>query len=295
MVMKKIPERNSLNLYLALLKGLAREYSRKFEELKMMFDENRDEFGLSKTFMEWFRPFFQFLYYQYFRVDAVGIESIPPRSPAILVANHSGTIPYDGVMSHLAVYNEHPSKRSVRFLVDDFVFNIPILRGFIERTGGVRASFDNAMKLLRDGKLIMVFPEGVRGIGKTYDQRYKLQPFARGGFVRLAMKTKAPVIPVAIIGAEEIHPLIWKSHTLAQHLGVPFIPFTPTFPWLGPLGLIPLPSKWKIVFGKPLRFNGFKPSDARNDKLVMKHAEGIRAMIQRTLDKELKKRKSIWI
>jgi len=287
--------RTSLRLYYLLLQKLAQEYLGKFHNLKEIIDEDRDEFGVSPTFMEWLRPFFQFLYFEYFRVDAVGVKSIPAKSPAILVANHSGTIPYDGVMSHLAVFNEHRAGRPVRFLVDDFIYKIPLLGGIIERSGGVRASFDNATRLLEDGHLVMIFPEGVEGIGKTYDERYKLRPFKRGGFVRLAIKMKVPVIPVSIIGAEEIHPLIWKSHTLADRLGVPFLPFTPTFPWLGPLGLVPLPSKWKIIFGKPISFNKFKPADARNNKLVMKHAEKIRLMIQRTLDREIKKRKSIWI
>jgi 1-acyl-sn-glycerol-3-phosphate acyltransferase len=241
------------------------------------------------------RPLFQFLYYNYFRVDAKGVANIPAKGPAIIVANHSGTLPYDGTMTHLAVYNELKSKRLVRFLVDDFVFQIPCLRGFIERTGGVRASFANAEKLLRDGNLVVIFPEGVAGVGKTYDEKYRLLPFSRGGFVRLAVKVRAPIIPLSIIGAEEIHPLIWKSKELGRMLGVPFMPFTPTFPWLGPLGLVPLPSKWKLIFGKPVRYAKAKSSDARNDKFIAHEAEKMRLVIQKTLDRELKKRKSIWI
>jgi 1-acyl-sn-glycerol-3-phosphate acyltransferase len=264
-------------------------------EAKRISDSDADEFGMSMSFIEFCHPIFQFMYYDYFRVEAVGVHNIPAGAPAILVANHSGTLPYDGVMSHLAVYNRHRQRRIVRFLVDDFVFRIPFLRTFISRTGGVPATFENAMKLLRRGNAVMIFPEGVDGIGKTYDERYRLRPFARGGFIRLAIKTGAPVIPVSVIGAEEIHPLIWKSEELGKMFGVPFVPFTPTFPWLGPLGLVPLPSKWKIIFGKPIAFDRYKPADARNDKLVGKLAEKVRGIIQKKLDGETAKRKSIWV
>ncbi|MBT3181707.1 MAG: acyltransferase family protein [Deltaproteobacteria bacterium] len=286
--------KGQLNAYLMLVKAVVRQYKGKLDELRKLTNEDCDEFGLSASFMEWTRPFFQFLYHQYFRVDTVGIKSIPAKSPAILVGNHSGTLPYDGTMSHMAIFNEHPKQRLLRFLVDDFVNNIPLVGGAIEKMGGIRASFDNATELLRKGHLVMIFPEGTDGIGKTYDEKYQLRPFDHAGFVRLAIKMRVPVIPVSIIGAEEIHPLIWKSKTMAEKLGVPYIPFTPTFPWLGPLGFIPLPTKWKIVFGKPIRYTKFKTSDARRNKLVSQEADKVRAIIQNTLDRELKKRKSIW-
>ncbi len=143
-------------------------------------------------------------------------------------------------------------------------------------------------------QLILVFPEGIKGIGKPYDQRYKLQRFGRGGFVRLAMKTGAPIIPTAVIGSEEIHPIVFSSDELARPLGVPFFPLTPTFPWLGPLGLVPLPTKWRIIFGKPMSFAKFKSSDADNEKLVARQVEIVRKKIQATIDAALKKRRSIW-
>lgn len=254
-----------------------------------------DEFGMDPSFIETLKPFFQFLYYVYFRVDAEGVKNIPSRGPAILVSNHSGALPYDGTMIHLAIFNKHPARRNVRFLVDNFVFDLPLLGRFIEKTGGVRANHENATAILLRGNLIAVFPEGVAGISKTYDERYKLKRFGHGGFVRLAMRTGAPIIPAAVIGAEEIHPIIWKSRTLAEPLGIPFIPFTPTFPWLGPLGLVPLPSKWRIVFGKPVPFSGFKSEDAENDKLVQRHALKIQNSVQKMIDMALKRRRSIWI
>lgn len=253
-----------------------------------------DEFGMDPAFMEFLRPFFEFLYYVYFRVDARGVDNIPAKGPAILVANHSGALPYDGVMIHLAAFNEHPRKRNVRFLVEDFVFATPLLGELVARTGGVRACHENATRLIERGELIVVFPEGTKGVGKSFDERYKLKRFGRGGFVKLAMRTGAPIIPVSVVGAEEIHPIIWKSEALAKPLGFPFIPFTPTFPWLGPLGLVPLPTKWRIVFGKPVPFSGFRPADAERESLVQKHAERIRNSVQKTIDRELKKRKNIW-
>ncbi len=257
--------------------------------------EGADQFGMDPTLLEFMRPFFQFLYYNYFRVEVEGTRNIPRKGPAILVANHAGALPYDGAMVHLAVFNSLAGQRGVRFLVEDFVYNLPILGTFIQRIGGVRACHENAERLLDAGHLIAVFPEGVRGIGKEYDERYKLTRFGRGGFIRLAMRTGVPLVPVAIMGSEETHPIIWKSYRLAKPLGLPFVPFTPTFPWLGPLGLVPLPSKWKIKFSKERNFDEFDPSDAEDETLVKKHAESVRAEVQKMLDVMLAKRKNIWI
>lgn len=254
-----------------------------------------DEFGKDPSFVEFLRPLFQFMYYNYFRVDVAGIRHIPRKGPAILVANHAGTLPYDGAMVHLAVYNELAGQREVRFLVDDFVYDMPLLGTFIERIGGMRACQENAQDLLDAGHLIVVFPEGVAGIGKPYEERYRLRNLGKGGFVRLAMRTGVPVIPVAIVGSEETHPIIWKSERLGSHLGLPFIPFTPTFPWLGPLGMVPLPSKWKIMFSRPHRFDRFKPSDADKKRLVDAHANDIRDEIQDMLDEALSKRANVWV
>lgn len=254
-----------------------------------------DEFGTDQGMIEILRPFFQFLYHNYFRVEAEGLSHVPTQGPAILVGNHAGVLPYDGSMVHLAVYNEHQTRRNVRFLVDDFVFRLPLVGTIVQRTGGIKATHDNATQLIQKGHLVMIFPEGVRGMGKTYDHRYQLQQFGRGGFVRLALRTGAPIIPVAIIGSEEIHPIIWKSHQLAAPLHIPFFPFSVTFPWLGPLGVVPLPSKWHIIFGEPVRFDHLSPTTAENRELVLNETEQIRGKIQSTIDKALARRKSIWV
>lgn len=260
---------------------------------KNVGERHTDPFGMDKDFTSAIRPIFEFLYYAYFRVDAVGLENIPTRGPILLVANHSGGLPYDAVMINLAIYNNNP-RQHVRFLVEDFVFTLPGISTFIRKTGGVRACHENATALLKSQWPTLVFPEGIKGIEKTYDERYKLKKFGKGGFVRLAINTKATVVPVSVIGAEEIHPIIWKSRQIAKPFGIPYVPLTTTFPWLGPLGLIPLPSKVRIIFGRPLSFKKFKRSDINNDKIINAETKKIRRQIQTTINTELKKRTSIW-
>lgn len=253
-----------------------------------------DEFGMSNATVELVMPIFQFLYHHYFRVDVEGAKNIARNGPALVIANHSGVLPYDGAITNLAVYNNHPKHRYARYLVDDFVYYVPFIGTFIQRTGGVRACQENATRLLDHGHMVMVFPEGVKGVSKPYDDRYQLQRFGRGGYVRLAMRTGVPVIPTAVIGAEEIHPMLWKSDVLGKAMGMPYFPFTVTFPWLGPLGMVPLPTKWKIVFGKPISFKKYTARDAKSERKVQEVSQKIQAKVQTMIDKELKKRESVW-
>ena len=257
-------------------------------------DPKRDWYGRDEAFVERLRPFLQFLYHDYFRVEVTGAAFLPVSGRAMMVANHSGTLPYDGAMLAVAVFNEASTPRAVRFLIDDFAFRLPLLGTFLRRIGGLPASRENATELLKRGELIAVFPEGVAGVGKLYDERYRLQRFGHGGFVKVAIRTRTTVLPTAIIGAEEIHPLIWKSELFAASFGLPYIPFTPTFPWLGPLGLVPLPTKWRIIFGKPVSFARAKPADAENEKFVAQKTEEIRKTIQRMIDSALTTRQSVW-
>ena len=151
-----------------------------------------------------------------------------------------------------AFFRLHPQHRPLRPLVANFAFRSRWMAPVISRIGGVRASMENALDLLTTGKLVGVFPEGLRGVGKLYRERYRLSHFGRGGFVRLAREAKVPIIPVAIVGAEEIHPLLGRMTRLAKPLGLPYIPITPTFPLLGPLGLLPMPTKWSMKIGTPI-------------------------------------------
>ncbi len=253
-----------------------------------------DDFGMDPKVVEAVRPLFQFLYKDYWRVSVHGGKNIPAKGRGLIVGNHSGMLPYDASMIHMAVYNEHSVKRLVRFLVEDFVYHFPFLGTFIHRIGGVRACPENATWLLKKENLVIVFPEGVKGLGKSYEDRYQLQRFGRGGFVRLAIRTKTPIIPCAVIGAEEIHPILWKSQILAKSMGIPYLPVTPTFPLLGPVGLIPFPTKWEIIFGKPISFSKYKPKDAEDDLLVHTLAEKVRTQIQGMVNKAIKKRTSLW-
>jgi 1-acyl-sn-glycerol-3-phosphate acyltransferase len=253
-----------------------------------------DEFGRDPLYAGRVEPLLQFLYEKYFRVEARGLENIPAGGRALIVANHSGTLPYDGAMLMYAVREKSPDRRDVRPLVEDFVFHFPYLGTFINRIGGVRACQENAERLLEQDQLVAVFPEGIKGIGKLYRERYRLQRFGRGGFIKLALRTGAPIIPCAIVGAEEIHPMVGKVTWLAKSIGVPYIPITPTFPLLGPLGLLPLPTKWSLAFGKPLDYAERYGAEAADDRiLVNKLSETVRIAIQDMIDESLAQRKSI--
>ncbi len=263
--------------------------------LKVIPSGEVDDFGLDRRFELAIKPFFDFLFTQYFRVEVKGVENIPTAGRALLVSNHSGVLPYDAAMMKVGIFNEHSAQRELRFLVDDFVFHFPFLGILMNRIGGVRACPENAERLLNSDELIVVFPEGIKGIGKNFKDRYQLQRFGRGGVIRLAYKTRSPIIPCAVVGAEEIHPLLWKSTRLARPLGLPFIPVTPTFPWLGPLGAIPLPTKWSIHFGAPLSYDHISARDLNEGITVSRETEKLRVVIQEMIKEALKERRSVFM
>ena len=268
-------------------------YGQKLGKVGMRFRaEEVDPFGFDPVYWEKVEPVFEFLFDNYFRVELFGLENIPAKDRVLLVGNHSGTLPYDGAMLKVAVENRHMSGRPLRFLVEDFVFHFPFLGSFMNRIGGVRACQDNARRLLENEQLVVVFPEGVKGLGKLFKHRYKLQRFGRGGFIKLALRTNSPIIPVAVVGAEEIHPMLARLGFLARTFKLPYIPVTPTFPFLGPLGVLPLPSKWLIQFGKPIPLTQYAPEDADDALKVMQLAEKVRSTIQQMVDELLKKRET---
>ena len=192
------------------------------------------------------------LYENYFRVEVKGIENIPSDGGALVVANHSGTLPLDGLMMQVAVHDNHPADRHLRLLAADLVFTLPVVNELARKAGHTLACAEDAEGLLRRGEVVGVMPEGFKGLGKPFGERYKLQRFGRGGFVSTALRAGAPIVPCSIVGAEEIYPMIGNAKTLARLLGLPYFPITPTFPWLGPLGALPLPTKWTIQFGEPI-------------------------------------------
>ena len=270
-------------------------YMRKWGRLGMRNrSEEVDDFGFDPVYEQKVRPIFDFLYEKYFRVECEGTDKIPAEGRCLLVSNHSGTLPYDGAMIKTAVKREHPQARDVRWLAEDFIFHFPFIGAFSNRVGAVRACQENAERLLRQEALVAVFPEGVKGIGKLYKERYRLQRFGRGGFIKLCLRTQTPIVPVAVVGAEETNPMLLRLEYFSKALGLPYIPITPTFPLFGPLGLAPAPTKWKIVFGDPMSFDGYGAEAAEDEILVGRLAERVRASIQSMLDRTVGERRSVW-
>ena len=246
-------------------------------------DYREDEWGFDPEFAEAALPFFEMAYERWWRVSATGLENVPAEGRAMLVANHAGVLPFDAAMMSTAIRLLHPEPRWPRFMVLDWAFELPYLSYFVRRIGGVPANPYNATRLLHQNHLVMAFPEGVKGTGKPYSERYRLQRFGRGGFVAVALRTRSPIVPVAVVGSEEIYPKVAESRTLARLLRAPFVPITPTFPLLGPLGLVPLPSRWRIEFGPPIDLSEYPPEAAEDRSLVLELSERVRDTIQRTL------------
>lgn len=250
-----------------------------------------DDFGYDPDFTNTvLLPPLRLLFEKYFRVETLGAENLPDTSGALLVANHSGTIAVDAVMTAVAVHDHHPRHRPLRMLGADLIFDTPFLGPINRKAGNTLACNPDAERLLSRGELVAVFPEGFKGVGKPYSQRYRLQRFGRGGFVTAAMRTGTPIVPVSIVGAEEIYPLIGNIKPLARALGLPYFPVTPTFPLLGPLGAIPLPSKWIIEFGEPIPTDEYPEGAADDPMVVFNVTDRVRETIQQTLYRLLLRR-----
>lgn len=256
--------------------------------------EETDEFGYDPKFTESLRPFLEFMYAVWWRVETTGIERVPGSGPTLVVANHSGVLPWDGPMINVALRHEHPARRHCRMLALDMFALLPFLAPLLARSGAIRANPENAIRILERGELVGVFPEGVKGVGKPFKNRYKLARFGRGGFVRIALKTGATIIPTAVVGAEEIHPNLAQANFIGRPFGLPYFPLTPTFPWLGLFGTIPLPTKWSIDFGEPLDLSRYPKEAADDPILVNRLSEQVRQQIQTIIDGRLARRRSIW-
>ena len=256
-------------------------------------DYRIDEYGFDQEITERFlmaalRPIAQ----KWFRIEVRGIENIPTDGGALVVSNHSGTVPVDGLMTMVSIHDE--IGRFLRPLGADLVFRMPFVGSMARRSGATLACTEDAERMLSGGELVGVWPEGFKGIGKPYAERYKLQRFGRGGFVSAAVRTGVPIIPLSVVGAEEIYPLVGNVPSLARLLGVPYIPITPFFPLLGPLGLVPLPSKWLLEFGEPIRTDEFDAGAADDPMLVFNVTDQVRETIQQTLYSLLMKRQSVF-
>jgi 1-acyl-sn-glycerol-3-phosphate acyltransferase len=252
-----------------------------------------DEYGFDqeltqKFFMAAARPIAE----KWFRIEVRGIENIPADGGALVVSNHSGTVPVDGLMTMFSVNDS--TGRHLRPLGADLVFKVPFFGGVARKGGATLACNEDAERMLSGGELVGVWPEGFKGIGKPYSERYKLQRFGRGGFVSAALRTGVPIVPLSVVGAEEIYPLVGNVPSLARLLGLPYIPITPFFPLLGPLGLVPLPSKWILEFGEPIRTDAYDEHAADDPMLVFNLTDQVRETIQQTLYTLLMERKSVF-
>jgi 1-acyl-sn-glycerol-3-phosphate acyltransferase len=264
-----------------------------FLRRRMTGDYEVDEYGFDPEVAEHLllatlRPLAQ----KWFRVEVRGVENLPAEGGALVVSNHSGTLPMDGLMTMLSI-RDHTG-RFLRPLGADLIFAMPLVSSLARKGGATLACHEDAERLLAGGELVGVWPEGFKGIGKPFGDRYKLQRFGRGGFVAAALRTGVPIVPLSVVGAEEIYPMIGNVPALARLLGVPYVPITPLFPWLGPLGLVPLPSKWLLEFGEPIRTDEYDAGAADDPMLVFNVTDQVRETIQQSLYALLGQRTSVW-
>jgi 1-acyl-sn-glycerol-3-phosphate acyltransferase len=267
-----------------------------FVRKRMVGDYTVDEFGFDPhlngaIFLPLLRVFFK----SWFRVEVSGIENLPDNGAALIVANHAGVLPFDGLMTSVAVHDEHPAHRDLRLLAADMVFDLPVFGQAARKAGHTMACTADAHRLLAAGELTAVFPEGYKGLGKPFRDRYKLQRFGRGGFVAAALRAKAPIVPCSIVGSEEIYPMIADVKLLARLLGLPYFPVTPFFPLAGPAGLIPLPSKWHIQFGEPIHTEDYDESAADDPMVTFELTDQVRETIQQTLYQLLANRRNAFL
>lgn len=258
-------------------------------------ERSADDFGFDPeltddVLLAPFRP----LYEKYFRVEVEGLENVPAEGGALVVANHSGTLPLDALMLQVALRDHHPARRALRLLAADLVFELPLLRTLARKAGHTAACMDSALRLLERGELVGVMPEGYKGLGKPFAERYRLRRFGRGGFAAVALRTGSPLVPCSIVGAEEIYPMVADAGPLARRLGLPYFPITPTFPLLGPLGAVPLPSRWTVRFGEPIRTDHYSAETLQDPMFVHKLSDEVRDTIQETLTEMVRDRGSIF-
>jgi 1-acyl-sn-glycerol-3-phosphate acyltransferase len=262
---------------------------------RMSGDYTVDEFGFdphlnNAIYLPLLRVFFK----SWFRVEVSGIENLPETGGALIVANHAGVLPFDGLMTSVAVHDQHPTHRDLRLLAADMVFDLPMVGQAARKAGHTMACTADAHRLLAAGELTAVFPEGYKGLGKHFKDRYKLQRFGRGGFVSAALRTKAPIIPCSIVGSEEIYPMIADLKLVARLFGLPYFPITPLFPLAGLAGMVPLPSKWHIEFGEPIETAEYDESAADDPMITFELTDQVRETIQQTLYQLLANRRNMF-
>ncbi|MGH3322154.1 MAG: lysophospholipid acyltransferase family protein [Streptosporangiaceae bacterium] len=243
-----------------------------------------DEFGFDRDLTDnVLLPAARVLYERWFRVEMRGLDRVPDDGAALIVSNHSGTLPLDALMVQAGLLDHHAAHRHLRLLGAELVYSVPVLAHLARKSGHTLACREDAERLLSGGELVGVFPEGFKGIGKPFRERYRLQRFGRGGFVSSAVEAGAPIVPCAIVGAEETYPLLGNARLLARLLDLPYFPVTPTFPLFGPLGAVPLPAKWIIEFGEPITTAGYGADAGDDPMLVFELTDQVRETIQQAL------------
>ncbi|MCB9538988.1 MAG: acyltransferase family protein [Myxococcales bacterium] len=245
-----------------------------------------DDFGLDPEQIKMVIPVVEFFYRHWFRVETFGLRDMPA-GRVLFVANHSGQVPIDAMMVASSLLLDGDPPRAVRSMIERWVPTLPFVSTFFARLGQVLGTPENCRRLLRQEEAVLVFPEGVRGINKTYDHAYQLQDFGHG-FMRLALETGTPIVPVAVVGAEEQYPTIWNAKSVARLLGLPAVPIAPTmFVTAG----LPLPVKYRIYFGRPMTFEG----DPDDDETVVGAQVGqVKDAIAALLDRGLREREHIF-
>jgi 1-acyl-sn-glycerol-3-phosphate acyltransferase len=271
------------------------EEALEFLRRRLLGEYRVDEFGHDPDLVEHvLAPLLRPLYRHWWRVEVRGLEHVPDEGPALVVGNHAGTLPFDAMMVQLALLDEHPARRSLRVLAADLAFTLPVVAPLARKSGNTLACAEDAERLLEAGELVGVFPEGYKGLGKPYRDRYRLQRFGRGGFVGVALRTGAPIVPVAVVGSEEIYPMVLNLRRVARLFGFPYFPVTPTFPVLGPLGAIPLPSKWVIEFCPPIPTADLGREAMLDPMVVFDLTDQVRDTIQQTVHRNLTRRRGVF-
>ena len=283
----------ALSLLLPCLAAQTVDYQRDLVQRRLKGDYSTDAYGYDSDFVELVQPLFDFLFGNYWRVQAVGVNNVPEEGGALLIANSSGLFPWDSLMVMTAVQKEHDVPRLVRGLYASWMSPLPFASDFFNKTGMVMGVTDNARRLLAEGEPVLVFPEASKPTGKLFKDRYRVEPFGKSALVNLAVRANTPIVPVAIVGAEEAYPIVAQSTKLGRPLGLPYFPFTLTWPWTGLFGLLPLPSKWTVEFGAPITPDEWPPDAAYDADAVEELTETVRRRIQAMLYDRLKDRKSI--
>jgi 1-acyl-sn-glycerol-3-phosphate acyltransferase len=265
------------------------EFDRQYERiLERLGPNDFDPFGFNVGYARYVLHAAAWMYRRYFRCRVEGLERIPP-GRALLVANHSGQLPIDGMMIATALLLDHEPPRLVRSMIEKWAATLPAVSTFFARCGQVVGLPENCRLLLEREELILVFPEGAKGISKTIDRAYQLEEFG-SGFVRLALENRSPIVPVAVVGAEEQYPAVANLTALAELIGAPALPVSPLF-LLGPVGLLPLPTRYHIAFGEPIWLEGDVDEE---DERVTEHVRRVRSAVQDLLRRTLERREGVF-